>query len=78
MNKPAGVYPGEFFSIKTRFIASGEYREPKQGEYYLSGAVIQAYRASSNLTSKYWIARQVRMVPCACCAGQGAIPELEV
>lgn len=77
MSKPAGVYPGASFSPKVRFVASGEYRVPKQGEFYLSGAIIHAYRAINDLSSKYWIARPVNVVKCACCAGQGVIPEVE-
>lgn len=34
----------------------GEYRNPKKGEWYLSGAVIEAYRAPNNLSSAYPIA----------------------
>lgn len=33
-----------------------EYREPKKGEWYLSGAVSQAYKAPNDFSSKYWIA----------------------
>lgn len=36
---------------------AGEYREPKKGEWYLSGAVIEAYRAPNDLTQKFHIAK---------------------
>lgn len=35
------------------------WRSPRQGEWFLSGAIIQAYRASRDFpeTSEYWIVR---------------------
>ena len=39
---------------------TGEFRAPKKGEYYLSGAIPQAYRALNDLTQVYHILR-----PCA-------------
>jgi hypothetical protein len=38
------------------FIANGEFREPKAGEHYFSGAIITAWYAKRDLTTKYWIA----------------------
>ena len=40
---------------------TGEFREPKKGEWFLSGAVIEAYQAESDATTKYYIARLVRV-----------------
>ena len=40
-----------------RGTATGEFREPKAGEWYLSGAVVHAYKAPNDLSSKYWIAQ---------------------
>lgn len=40
-------------------IRTGEFRQPKKGEYYLSGAIIEAYRADNDLLSKYYIAMVV-------------------
>jgi hypothetical protein len=39
-----------------KFRWSGEYREPKKGEWYLSGSVIEAYQAPNNLSQKFHIA----------------------
>jgi hypothetical protein len=39
-----------------RYKATGEFRPPLKGEYYLSGAIVQAYRAPSDLNTPYWIA----------------------
>lgn len=38
---------------------AGATRPPRRGEWYLSGAVIGAYRAAADLTSEYPIARLV-------------------
>jgi hypothetical protein len=55
MKAPKGTYPsGEPFGSK--FKASGEFREPKKGEWYLSGAIVEAYRSPNDLSTKYWIA----------------------
>ena len=75
---PSGTYLGEHgFSVirpkdDIRYKATGEYRSPRKGEYYLSGAEIQAYKALNDLDGmQYWIARPVQMVQCACCKGLG-------
>lgn len=39
---------------------TGEFRPPKKGEWYLSGAIIEAWCASNDLQWEYWIARIVR------------------
>ena len=60
-----GVFPGELPSlgVPTRrsrcYRATGEFRAPRKGEYYLSGAIIMAYRAPNDLTQAYWIAAEV-------------------
>jgi hypothetical protein len=77
MRAPQGVYFGEFAqtygpkATSVRFVATGEFREPKAGEHYLSGAEITAYIAKNTLSTKYWIAKAVRMVTCPCCKGTG-------
>ena len=54
---PKGKFPGEYLLKPERvFSATGEFRPPKKGEYYLSGAEIQAYRAPADLDTAYWIA----------------------
>lgn len=70
-----GHFPGEFFGSvlglgkdrNKRYKATGEFRAPKRGEYYLSGAVIQAYRAPNDLSTEYWIAEAYELKPCPCC-----------
>jgi hypothetical protein len=60
----AADYP-ERLQKDVRFKKSNEFREPKKGEWYLSGAVVEAYRAPNDLSGKYWIAKRVsvRLVP---------------
>lgn len=68
---PAGVYPGEHRNRK--YKATGEFRCPRKGEAYLSGAIIAAYIAPNDLTTPYWIAVEVEMIRCACCNGAGEV-----
>jgi hypothetical protein len=75
MKPPNGVYPGEYTGTKRDIMyqATGEYRRPRKGEHYLSGAVITAYVAPNELGAPYWIAIAVEMVPCDHCGGTGRI-----
>jgi hypothetical protein len=43
-------------------ITTGEFREPKKGEWYLSGAIPAAYRAPNGLTCRFYICELVRTV----------------
>jgi hypothetical protein len=38
---------------------SGEMRPPRAGEWFLSGAIIEAYQTKNDLTAPYPIARLV-------------------
>lgn len=38
-------------------ILTGEFRPPKAGEWYLSGAIPECYRAPNDLTTAYQIVR---------------------
>jgi len=40
-------------------VRSGEFRAPRKGEFYISGAIPAAYRAPNDLTMKFQIARLV-------------------
>ena len=46
---------------KVKAVATGEKRPPRAGEWYLSGAIVEAYRAPNDLTTPYHIARLVRV-----------------
>ena len=62
---PKGVYlSGEGWKAgDIEFIATGEYRSPAKGEWYLSGAIIAAYMAGGDLFSEYWIAQAYKLKP---------------
>jgi|tagenome__1003787_1003787.scaffolds.fasta_scaffold20914069_2 hypothetical protein len=51
---PAGMTPST-----TKARATGERRPPKRGEWYLSGAIIEAHRAPNDYTMPFMIARLV-------------------
>ena len=42
-------------------INSHKYSCPRKGEWYLSGAAVQAFRAPNDLSYAYWIAKIVRV-----------------
>lgn len=44
-----------------RAVATGEMRLPRKGEWFLSGAEVEAYKAHNDLTTKYHIARLVKV-----------------
>lgn len=46
---PAGARPGGY---QVRAVVSGTPREIKRGEWYISGAVPEAYRARGNMTDR--------------------------
>jgi hypothetical protein len=63
----SATYPGEFSPLRPhiRFRWNGEKRPPKAGEWYLSGSIITAYKAQSDLSYPYHIAEAVE-VTCTC------------
>ena len=40
-------------------VKTGDFREPKKCEWYLSGAIPEAYRAIGDMTGKYYILKLV-------------------
>ena len=38
-------------------IATGEKRSPNKGEWYLSGSIVEAYKATNDLTTSFQIAK---------------------
>ena len=42
-------------------VATGEYRPPKKGEYFLSGAIVEVYQAKQEFATSYHIAKVVRV-----------------
>ena len=47
--------------VQCRVVLTGEFREPKKEEWYLSGAIPTGYKAKNNLTTKYNICKLVRV-----------------
>ena len=76
MKGPKGIFRGESSFKDERFVCTGEKRPPKKGEYFLSGAIVTAYKAHGDIDTEHWIARKVKMVKCACCNGYGEVAEL--
>lgn len=46
-------------SLRIMAVFTGEKRRPKKGEWYLSGAVVEAYRAPNDLPTEFHIAKLV-------------------
>lgn len=65
------TYPGEFSYHDIgrgaeRYVSTGEHRNPRKGEFYLSGAIPCAYRAPADLDSPYHIVRPVTVAENTC------------
>ena len=45
--------------LKVRAFPTGETRTPRKGEWYISGAIPEAYRAKSDLSSRHVMARLI-------------------
>jgi hypothetical protein len=48
---------------KRFFRCTDQFREPKKGEWYLSGGIIEAWEAPCDLSTKYWIAEEIQQPP---------------
>jgi hypothetical protein len=54
---PIAGYPPK--GLKAQY--TGEKRQPKRGEWFLSGAIIEAYQAKNDLSTIYHIAEIVKV-----------------
>jgi hypothetical protein len=54
------------------FYRKVAYRAPLKGEWYLSGAIVQAYRAPNDLLSAYWVVEPTHYVDSAMTQKRGA------
>jgi len=43
----------------THAVPTGEFRPPQKGEWYASGAIVEAYQTRNNMTTSYWIVKPV-------------------
>lgn len=77
----AGVYRcggGSVLPGNRYFRWTGERRIPKRGEWYLSGAIIEAYQApADNMVGSHYIAVEVVLVSCVACNGRGMVVDRE-
>ncbi len=56
--KPFLILPSVgIFPSAVKAVATGEFRPPKRGEWYLSGAEVMAYKAFNDLNTPYHLAR---------------------
>jgi uncharacterized membrane-anchored protein len=46
---------------KVRARATGAFRAPRQGEWFLSGAIVEAYQAMEDLSTRFYIAELVEV-----------------
>lgn len=53
------LYPVARPDVLRYALSTGEFRPPKKGEWYLSGATVEAYYAPNDLSTPYHIARLV-------------------
>ena len=58
---PVMDFHSENMMGKLRGISTGEFRPPKQGEWYISGAIPEVYHAKNNLLTPFHIARLVKV-----------------
>lgn len=71
-----GIYPNAqpFTKASRWFKWDGmPKRPPKKGEWYLSGAFVEAYQAPNDLSTAFHIAIPVELVPCPTCGGWGKV-----
>lgn len=53
------LYPSSDYTRDRKwYIKTGEFREPRAGEYYLSGAIPAVYTAPNDLSTKFHIMRK--------------------
>lgn len=55
--------PGVYGQDRANYMGriTGEFRPPKKGEWYLSGAIPECYRAPNDLTQSHYIVKIVRI-----------------
>jgi len=58
----ADYHPENFRHHNIKAKWNGEKRQPKKGEWYLSGAIIEAYQAKNDLSSVFHIATLCQVV----------------
>jgi len=56
--KAGDKFPIQNLAMRGKYvaIATGEFRKPRKGEWFLSGAIVEAYHTDVALSTKYHIA----------------------
>ena len=71
-----GVDPARPFR-RSRYVSTGAKRPPKAGEYYLSGAVPEVYRAPGDLSDAFHIMREATPEEVQCHTCGQALPDAD-
>ena len=58
-NENSVIQSRKYLNMKA--IYTGEKRSPRKGEWYLSGAIVEAYQAPNDLNTPFHIARLVKV-----------------
>lgn len=61
MIREEDVFPVAGFNNSIKAIKTKEFRAPKKGEFYISGAIPMAYKAYEDLDDSYRIAKIVKV-----------------
>ena len=59
--KANSLFEGTKDGLFPRAVLTGEFRSPKKGEWYLSGAIPTAYKAPNDLSTEFRICKLVAM-----------------
>ena len=59
--KKGKLFPIAEVHTKLMAISTGEFRHPKKGEYFISGAIPEAYLTPNDLSCPYNIATRVKV-----------------
>jgi hypothetical protein len=62
-------------SAPVHYVKSGEFRPPRRGEWYLSGAIPQAWQAPNNFKTAYSILRPGTDAEVRCAHCNQLLPE---
>jgi transposase len=58
------LYPGsESDAPGRKFVQTGEFRAPRKGEFFLSGAIPEVYQAHNDLQTEYDIMQEAPIAP---------------
>lgn len=65
------TFPGWHHGARLRFVMTGEFRPPRLGEMFLSGAIPEGYEClSGRMTQSYHILRIAKKGHCPTCGGE--------